>query len=46
MSKIYLGIDPGENGGMAWLNEDGTLLECVKMPTANQSCALWRKLAV
>lgn len=33
MSKTFLGIDPGANGGIAWLNEDGTLLECVKMPS-------------
>lgn len=32
MSKIYLGIDPGENGGLAWLDYDGSLLECQKMP--------------
>ncbi len=32
MSKIYLGIDVGANGGLAWLDEDGSLLECVKMP--------------
>lgn len=32
MSKIYLGIDVGANGGLAWLNEDGSLLECIKMP--------------
>ncbi|MBD5302410.1 MAG: hypothetical protein HDS16_05380 [Bacteroides sp.] len=33
MSKIYLGIDPGANGGMVWLDEDGSLLECIKMPS-------------
>lgn len=33
MSKTFLGIDPGANGGLAWLSEDGTLLECVKMPS-------------
>lgn len=33
MSKTFLGIDPGANGGMAWLDEDGSLLECVKMPS-------------
>lgn len=33
MSKTYLGIDPGCNGGLAWLDEDGTLLECIKMPS-------------
>ena len=33
MSKIYLGIDPGEKGGLAWLDSDGNLLECVKMPS-------------
>lgn len=32
MSKIYLGIDVGENGGLVWLGEDGSLLECLKMP--------------
>lgn len=33
MSKIYLGIDPGSNGGLVWLDSDGSLLECVKMPS-------------
>lgn len=33
MSKIYLGIDCGQNGGLAWLDEDGSLLECIKMPS-------------
>lgn len=33
MGKIYLGIDVGANGGLAWLDEDGSLLECVKMPS-------------
>jgi hypothetical protein len=32
MSKIYLGIDVGANGGLVWLNSDGSLLECQKMP--------------
>ena len=32
MSRIYLGIDVGENGGLVWLGEDGSLLECLKMP--------------
>lgn len=33
MSKIYLGVDPGSNGGLVWLDSDGTLLECQKMPS-------------
>lgn len=33
MSKIYLGVDPGCNGGLAWLDEGGSLLECIKMPS-------------
>lgn len=32
MSRIILGIDPGANGGLAWLDEDGNLLKCEKMP--------------
>lgn len=32
MSKIYLGIDPGVNGGFAWIDSEGRLLECIKMP--------------
>lgn len=32
MEKAILGIDPGANGGLAWLDEDGTLLKCEKMP--------------
>ena len=36
MSKIYLGIDPGSNGGLVWLDSDGTLLECQKMPATPQ----------
>ena len=27
MNKIYLGIDPGDNGGLVWLDADGTILE-------------------
>lgn len=33
MSKIYLGIDVGANGGLAWLDEDGGLIDCIKMPS-------------
>ena len=36
MSKIYLGIDPGSNGGLVWLDSDGSLLECQKMPSTPQ----------
>lgn len=36
MGKIYLGIDPGANGGLAWLDADGRLLECQKMPPTPQ----------
>lgn len=36
MSKIYLGIDPGSNGGLVWLDSDGNLLECQKMPPTPQ----------
>lgn len=32
MGKIYLGIDPGANGGMAWVDSSGELLEMRKMP--------------
>ena len=32
MNKIYLGIDVGANGGLVWLDADGSLLECKKMP--------------
>lgn len=32
MSKVILGCDPGYSGGLAWLDEDGTLLKCEKMP--------------
>ena len=35
-SKIYLGIDPGSNGGLVWLDSDGSLLECQKMPSTPQ----------
>lgn len=34
--RTYLGIDPGSNGGLAWLDEDGSLLECIKMPSTPQ----------
>lgn len=33
MSKMYLGIDPGDNGGLVWLDADGSLLACQKMPS-------------
>lgn len=36
MGKTYLGIDCGQNGGLAWLDADGSLLECVKMPATPQ----------
>lgn len=36
MGKIYLGIDPGANGGMAWIGGDGDLIECRKMPPTPQ----------
>lgn len=36
MSKIYCGVDPGDNGGIAWLDSDGALLECRKMPVTPQ----------
>lgn len=33
MERMYLGIDPGANGGLAWLDADGRLVEAVKMPS-------------
>ncbi|MCM1295386.1 MAG: hypothetical protein NC311_07565 [Muribaculaceae bacterium] len=33
METIYLGIDPGANGGIAVLDCNGRLIECVKMPS-------------
>lgn len=30
---LYLGIDVGANGGLAWLDESGKLVDCVKMPS-------------
>lgn len=29
---IFLGIDPGVSGGLAWIDETGSTLEAVKMP--------------
>lgn len=36
MSRVIIGIDPGENGGVVWLDGDGTLLRCEKMPATPQ----------
>lgn len=33
METIYIGIDPGLNGGIAVLDQNGDLEECVKMPS-------------
>lgn len=32
MERLYMGIDPGANGGIAWLDAEGRLVEVVKMP--------------
>lgn len=32
MNRVIIGIDPGANGGIVWLDEDGTLLRCEKIP--------------
>ncbi len=32
MNRVIIGIDPGANGGLAWLDEEGILLRCEKMP--------------
>ena len=34
--KIYIGIDPGTNGGIAVLDRDGKVLEVGKMPATPQ----------
>ncbi len=33
MSDKILGIDPGQSGGLAVLDSNGNLLECIKMPS-------------
>ena len=35
-NKIYIGIDPGVNGGIAIADRDGKVLEVVKMPDTPQ----------
>lgn len=35
-NKIYIGIDPGVNGGIAIADKDGKVLEVVKMPDTPQ----------
>ena len=30
--KVYIGIDPGKDGGIAVLDADGNVVECVKTP--------------
>jgi crossover junction endodeoxyribonuclease RuvC len=37
---IYLGIDPGLTGGLAWMNK-GELIETSIMPTADKFLDLW-----
>ena len=32
MAKIIIGIDPGANGGIAFGNEEGSLIDYAKMP--------------
>ena len=34
--KIYIGIDPGTNGGIAVLDRDGKVLAVRKMPATPQ----------
>ena len=29
---VYIGIDPGVSGGIAILDDDGSVIECVNMP--------------
>ena len=36
MSKKYIGIDPGKNGGIAVMNECGDVVDLVKMPATPQ----------
>ena len=36
MSKTILGIDPGANGGLVWLDGGGEVIECIKMPVTPQ----------
>lgn len=32
MEKIFIGIDPGKNGGIAVIDENGVVIEIMKMP--------------
>ena len=32
MEKFIIGIDPGKNGGIVMLDEDGEVMSCAKMP--------------
>lgn len=38
---IYIGIDPGIGGGLAALNEDGTISRAVKMPDTQADLFAW-----
>jgi len=38
--RSFIGIDPGQSGGIAWLGNDGTVLDCIKMPATEAD--LWR----
>ena len=42
-SKLYLGIDPGKQGGMALLTSSGSVLEVVRMPDGKVRILDWIK---
>ena len=33
---VFIGIDPGVSGGIAWLDEDGNVVRTVKMPETDR----------
>lgn len=41
MTNIYLGVDPGRNGGLAALSADGTVLSLLKMPDVPEGILEW-----
>lgn len=46
MAKIHIGIDPGKNGGIVVLGEDGNVIEAVKIPpTIGEQYRLFEKYA-
>ena len=41
LAKYFVGIDPGQSGGLVWLNGSGEVLHCTKMPATEADVWEW-----